>query len=189
MQRCGDLPELRMRGRECAYLCSADPVHGLVLRLHARLPAHSQTQWNRVQRREFGHGERRVCPGACQGIFPQCRLDNECDDSNVCNGTETCEAFSCLAGSALICPLPTQCTTSSCNPASGCQVALVPDGTPCDDDDHFTGNDICSAGTCTGEVLECSQAQCEDGDFFCLLQRVLLQLVGQIDPTQPRPCN
>ncbi len=59
----------------------------------------------------------------------------------------------------------------------------------CDDGDHFTGDDVCSVGVCSGTVLECEQVECEEGDFWCVLQRMLLQIVGEIDSSQSRPCN
>ena len=54
---------------------------------------------------------------------------------------------------------------------------------------HFTENDVCSSGVCSGQVVDCSEVVCEEGDFWCALQKVLLQLVGEIDASHPRPCN
>jgi hypothetical protein len=127
--------------------------------------------------------------GICRGVVPECTADFHCNDGDACNGTETCQAFACVGGVAPTCPASTQCTNSFCDSASGCGVVPVPDGTACDDGDHFTGDDTCSAGVCRGVVIECAEAVCEDGDFWCELQKALLQMVGQIDPSQPRPCN
>lgn len=94
-----------------------------------------------------------------------------CDDGVACNGSESCGATGCQAGTPLNCNDNDACTTDSCNPATGCQnVALAcDDGNACtsdscnpasgcvytnstgacaDDGDACT-NDVCSGGACT----------------------------------------
>ncbi len=114
-----------------------------------------------------------------------CGDDSDCDDGNVCNGTETCSAGSCVAGTALNCDSGNPCTTDTCDPVSGCQHAN--NTAPCDDGNACTTGDVCSGGTCqagagtltcddsnpctddscvpaTGCVFANNTAPCDDGD-------------------------
>ncbi len=95
----------------------------------------------------------------------ECTGNADCDDGNVCNGVETCQTFSCLPGVPPTCPAPTQCTDSPCDPVTGCELALTPDGVPCNDGDSTTVMDVCGEGVCTGAVPECTMdSQCDDGN-------------------------
>ena len=100
-----------------------------------------------------------VCTGGvCQGVVPQCTVDADCGDGDVCNGSERCQGNVCVAGAALSCPAPTECTTSSCNATSGCQVTPRPDGVSC-----ASGGGVCAAGSC--QLFECQvDADCADGN-------------------------
>ena len=62
--------------------------------------------------------------------------DALCDDGNVCNGDETCDALTdCQAGQALVCDDGDFCNgAESCDPVNGCGGGPVPDcndGVPC----------------------------------------------------------
>jgi hypothetical protein len=64
-----------------------------------------------------------------------------CDDGNLCNGTETCDAATaqCVPGTPLNCNDSNACTDDSCNPGSGCVNIPIPpsscdDGNACTDD-------------------------------------------------------
>ena len=52
--------------------------------------------------------------------FP-CSNDAQCQDNNVCNGAERCQAGVCVAGTALECADTNPCTIDSCNSLTGCQ--------------------------------------------------------------------
>ncbi|MCH8880361.1 MAG: hypothetical protein IID34_10815, partial [Planctomycetes bacterium] len=69
-------------------------------------------------------------PGLCEQI--ECTFDSECDDSNGCNGVETCVANVCQNG-----PPPAE-------------------GTLCNDGNVCTENDQCTAGNCVGTAVDCS---------------------------------
>jgi hypothetical protein len=88
--------------------------------------------------------------GVCQGTRVVCREDFECDDGNVCNGLETCGDIACVHGVPLECGPPSACATPLCDSQTGCEMAPVADGTPCDD---AIAGGVCLAGTCqdTGE--------------------------------------
>jgi hypothetical protein len=104
--------------------------------------------------------------GSCSGEVLVCSANSDCSDGNVCNGIESCDGgLECLAGTPLACGAPTQCTTSLCDPVQGCLSINVPDGARCEDGRIDTLNDVCMAGTCSGEVFVCSaNSDCSDGD-------------------------
>lgn len=116
--------------------------------------------------------------GTCTGTSVcQCQEDSDCtelDDDDVCNGKLVCQNSACVvkSGSVVTCP-PTgfePCESVQCNPATGaCEVAVVADGTACDDGDECTGLDMCLNGRCTdfGEALcelQCGDQLDDDGD-------------------------
>lgn len=114
---------------------------------------------------------------ACGG---ECTSDPDCDDSNVCNGLETCDLGSgiCQPGTVLNCDDGDACTADSCDPAAGCANDVIScddadtcttdscdpgsgcanDPIVCDDDDACTA-DSCSDGNCVFDPIGC-----DDGD-------------------------
>jgi len=60
------------------------------------------------------------------GEQPECASNLECDDANVCNGSESCIDGTCIAGSPLDCDDGDECTTESCDPATGCVSTPIP---------------------------------------------------------------
>jgi len=83
-----------------------------------------------------------------------------CNDGNVCNGTETCSATGCVAGTPLVCNDGNVCTTDSCNTTTGCQVTN--NTASCADDGNACTSDVCSAGQCTHP----SNGSCSSGPFL-----------------------
>jgi len=57
---------------------------------------------------------------ACVQPAAACVSNAECDDLNVCNGTETCQAGACVPGGNLTCDDGDACTTNICDPMLGC---------------------------------------------------------------------
>ncbi|MBW1684359.1 MAG: hypothetical protein JRS35_04780, partial [Deltaproteobacteria bacterium] len=83
--------------------------------------------------------------------------DGLCDDSDVCTGTETCDAvLDCQAGTPLDPNDGVGCTVDSCHPVSG--VTNVPNDANCDDADVCTGVETCDA------VLDCQAGTPLDPD-------------------------
>ena len=74
---------------------------------------------------------------------------NSCSDGNVCNGTESCSAGTCVPGTALTCNDNKPCTDDSCNPATGCVYANDNTNT-CSDGNACTTADTCVNGACVG---------------------------------------
>ena len=93
--------------------------------------------------------------GICQG-----GPDLDCDDSNLCNGVESCDSkVGCLSGPPLDCNDNNPCNgVEVCAPDTGCVpgVALIcDDGNPCTDD---------SCGAEEGCLFEANEANCNDGN-------------------------
>src|SRR5262249_41737723 len=87
--------------------------------------------------------------------------DSDCDNGNVCDGHETCDASLtfCHPGAPLICGTTNQCLDAICDKQTGCGTTPKPSGTDCDDADACTINDQCTDGSCGGVDLGC-----DDGD-------------------------
>ena len=49
-----------------------------------------------------------------------CILNSECDDANVCNGAETCQAGVCIPGTDVTCDDGNPCTIDTCDTGAGC---------------------------------------------------------------------
>jgi hypothetical protein len=92
----------------------------------------------------------RCVAGVCEGVLLACRDDLECDDGNVCTGFETCGGTACIEGMPLACGAATECSTPFCDPLSGCGMAALGNGTPCDDGLDATTGDSCLDGVCWG---------------------------------------
>lgn len=58
-----------------------------------------------------------VCPSLVDGAL--------CDDSNLCNGRETCQGGTCRGGPPPDCDDGNSCTEDSCVPEAGCQHAAI----------------------------------------------------------------
>jgi hypothetical protein len=59
------------------------------------------------------------------GAFPAraCTTDAECDDGNICDGAEYCQAGICYNRTPLVCDDGDPCTVNTCDPMLGCQFA------------------------------------------------------------------
>jgi hypothetical protein len=75
-----------------------------------------------------------------------------CNDGNACTLADACVGGTCKGGPALVCDDLKECTSDSCDPASGCKVANKPNSASC------TPATSCSAtATCGGD------GNCYDG--------------------------
>ena len=77
-----------------------------------------------------------------------------CDDGNSCTHTDTCQNGTCAGSSPAVCAAQDQChNTGTCDPGSGqCSNPMKQDGTPCNDNNPNTVNDVCTAGVCAGTL-------------------------------------
>lgn len=117
-------------------------------------------------------------------LGPGCSTNGDCDDGNVCNGSETCVGGSCQAGTPLNCNDGNACTTDSCNTSTGCVNTPIncDDGDPCTADSCDPGsgcqnvgpgcvdNDGCCPAGCTiandndCPPFVCGNGTCEEGE-------------------------
>ena len=109
-------------------------------------------------------------PCTAQSCVPEdCLEDDDCDDGNVCNGTETCQLPGgvCRAGTPLVCNDSNFCNGAEwCDERQGCQLGTPPS---CADNDRCT-DDLCDvqAGRCVFVPADdCClvDADCEDDDI------------------------
>ncbi len=78
-----------------------------------------------------------------------CTADAQCAPSDACHTNARCTANRCT-DDPVVCPAGGECATATCDPRTGCGTTSLPDGTPCDDGNVCTTNDVCTAGTCAG---------------------------------------
>ncbi|HVJ16837.1 MAG TPA: hypothetical protein VM686_15460, partial [Polyangiaceae bacterium] len=95
----------------------------------------------------------RCVAGACQ---PKADGDS-CDDGDACTEPDACSGGTCQ-GTTVTCNDNNECTTDSCDPASGCDYA--PKAGSCNDGSACTTDDSCVAGECVGVAVVC-----DDGNF------------------------
>jgi hypothetical protein len=126
--------------------------------------------------------------GVCESS-PDCTIDEDCEDGDVCTGADTCEAGFCVSefpacGGGLscnphtvTCGIPDGCTLDAecangvvCDGNETCANGFCGDGAvpgagaPCEDDANVCTDDVCDgAGLCTHAD---NSAACDDG-LFC----------------------
>jgi len=84
-----------------------------------------------------------------------------CDDGSACTDHDQCLGGVCTGEGIQCPPSPIPCTRYVCqNPLIGCQLEVVPDGTPCDDGNLCTLGEQCQGGLCLAQVYE----TCDDGN-------------------------
>ncbi len=92
-----------------------------------------------------------------------CNEDADCDDSDACNGIETCVDGSCQAGSPPDCDDSMACSVDSCDAVTGCindMSSCCSSDAECDDSDACNGIETCVAGSCEAGT----PVNCNDGD-------------------------
>src|SRR5438093_1270918 len=95
-----------------------------------------------------------------------CTTDADCDDGDVCTGTETCVTGACQNGTPLVCDNGNPCDgLETCDPVAGCQA-----GTQLDCNDNLVcTNDSCdpAIGCVNAPIPNCcvSNGDCDDGDI------------------------
>jgi hypothetical protein len=104
-------------------------------------------------------------------VPPACTSDADCDDSNQCNGYETCSAGACVAGTALDCDDTDACTLDSCDPmAGGCLHDSSACSAVCGDGNCESGEDCSSCPSdCSSMCPVCAGngASCGSTDDCC----------------------
>lgn len=119
-----------------------------------------------------------TCPAGINGcvfVNDSCDEDNDacvdrpddslCDDGNVCNGLEVCDAATgdCVIDSIISCDDSNLCTVDSCDPSAGCVYAPVNcgDANPCT-------IDACDPDAgCRNTPVDCDDGNVCNGQEFC----------------------
>lgn len=100
----------------------------------------------------------------------------ECSDGNECTNGDSCMDGACQAGTPTQCAPPDQChAAGTCNPETGsCSYAPLENGTPCNDGNACTRDDVCANGACLAgtsmecvPVAECQVGQCNPQSGVC----------------------
>jgi cysteine-rich repeat protein len=74
-----------------------------------------------------------------------------CDDGDVCTAPDECTAGECVGTSEVDCSLDEPCRIGLCDQeAGGCVIAVLANGTRCNDGDACTIADRCGDGVCVG---------------------------------------
>ncbi len=71
-----------------------------------------------------------------------CNTAADCQDGNLCNGVEVCDAGICKPGTPVNCNDGLSCTIDSCNPATGV-CSNIADSSKCSDGLYCNGAEIC----------------------------------------------
>ncbi len=101
--------------------------------------------------------------GCTDDCAATCGADSDCDDGNVCNGTETCADGVCQVGTARSCDDGLPCTTDSCDSQTGaCVYEPKSDGTSCTVD-RLCIDAQCVESSCgDGYVDETAGEECDE---------------------------
>ena len=112
---------------------------------------------------EICDGRDNDCDGEIDEGLPEgcCSVDIDCDDGDLCTGTETCVSNACVEGTSLSCDDEDLCTTDSCDPVAGCVNEIV----ICDDNDEYTIDSCEPTSGCVYTSIECLiDIECDDDD-------------------------
>ena len=111
---------------------------------------------------------------AVGGGAPECTIDDDCDNGLYCDGTETCNAGSCQAGTAVSCDDGVSCTVDSCNEGTdSCDAtpndSLCSNGLFCDGAETCSATLDCQAGTAPNcnDGVSCTIDSCNEGTDSC----------------------
>ncbi|MFT7621090.1 MAG: hypothetical protein ACI9WU_000251, partial [Myxococcota bacterium] len=94
-----------------------------------------------------------------QTVFSPRTDGTACTDGSACTDTDQCLAGTCT-GSTVTCDDSQDCTSDSCDVATGCVFSVAADGTACDDSQACTDATICTTGVCGGGTA----TDCDDGN-------------------------
>ncbi len=98
-----------------------------------------------------GYGYGRIDVVNTLALVTPCSSNGDCDDGLWCNGSETCSAGSCQAGTPIDCDDGVDCTDDSCNEGSQ----------SCDHTPNGGGGSACNNGVCEpGEDCQNCAADC-----------------------------
>eukprot|EP01060_Flectonema_neradi_P009436 TRINITY_DN1671_c2_g3_i1.p1 TRINITY_DN1671_c2_g3~~TRINITY_DN1671_c2_g3_i1.p1 ORF type:complete len:6512 (+),score=1571.45 TRINITY_DN1671_c2_g3_i1:146-19681(+) len=93
---------------------------------------------------------------------PPLAANTPCDDGDPQTSNDVCGSGTCsgsvVCGDGKRCDSPGPCKAASCS-GNTCSPRNIADGTPCNDNDVLTENDVCKEGVCVG-VNPCANSVC-----------------------------
>ena len=96
-----------------------------------------------------------------QGCVQDRLSGNDCQ-TDQCHLGEVCVDGDCKGGVTLTCAKKSDCTSTACDPATGCGYAPINEGLGCDDGNGCTVGETCDAqGRCTSTTTPCSPPACQ----------------------------
>ena len=127
-----------------------------------------------------GGSQSRTRTASCSGIDPQtetrsctvpeCTINSDCGYKEICQ-TGSCVSVECTAD--LHCQdSQNVCLSGFCNSANTCEV--VYNSLSCDDGNSCTQNDVCSSGSCGGQIISCEVGYSCSGGICSLGERPLV---------------
>jgi len=100
------------------------------------------------------------CNAASGCTFTPLPNGQSCGNLDFCDGYETCQAGSCVPGTAPLCDDGNPCTSDSCDSQSGCTHTAVPGccftNADCTDASACTIDERCVGGSCTSSPRNCN---------------------------------
>ncbi len=97
---------------------------------------------------------------SCQpeaGCVNTVQVSLACNDGDKCTKNDKCKSSGKCKGTQKFCNDANECTSDSCNSATGCVHDPLPlTGAACDDLDSCTEDDTCLFGECGGDEIECA---------------------------------
>ena len=105
------------------------------------------------------------CPLTAGG----CTTNAQCDDGLWCNGSETCSAGACVAGTLPNCADAIGCTTDACDESKD-QCTHAANNAACNDGLWCNGTETCSVpgGCVAGQSPLCSTGTCSEASDSCV---------------------
>ncbi len=94
-----------------------------------------------------------------------CTMDADCDDADVCNGTEACVDATCRGGTGPVCDDDDICTDDLCDPTLGCRAVAndCDDGSACAEDRDCEDGNLCTDDACeNGSCIYVANESCEN---------------------------
>src|SRR6185369_11830275 len=92
-----------------------------------------------------------------RGFATACTSNAQCDDGKFCNGTEQCQAGSCVAGTPVACNDSVSCTQDACDETTKA-CTHQPNNAACSDGQACNGTEVCdiNLGCQSGTPLDCN---------------------------------
>ncbi len=94
------------------------------------------------------------------GIAPKCTVDADCTDGEFCSGMETCDGFTCIAGTF-------PCNGQLCDETGDVCVNCIIDD-DCADSAFCNGVEVCTGGNCSPGADPCPGELCNEGLNACV---------------------